>query len=134
LLSGQCYLTQHNRTVHSGDKPYKCDVCGKRFPDSTTYDKHHAKHGADKPFKCDQCPKAFNHKADLRRHSHNHDGMPFICKECGKGFSRMDQMLKHMATNIHKRVIKGEKTPRKKKLEPVNLKPATSNETSILGN
>ncbi|XP_053658806.1 trithorax group protein osa [Anopheles marshallii] len=95
-----CYLTQHNKTFHSGDKPYKCHRCGKRFPCNQSYEEHLAKHGGEKPFKCEQCPKQFNHKTDLRRHMCLHSGSkPYACEQCGKGFIRKDHMIKHSETH-----------------------------------
>ncbi|XP_041760515.1 trithorax group protein osa-like [Anopheles merus] len=95
-----CYLTQHNKTFHSGDKPYKCHRCGKRFPCNQSYEEHLAKHGGEKPFKCEQCPKQFNHKTDLRRHMCLHSGSkPYACEQCGKGFIRKDHMMKHAETH-----------------------------------
>ncbi|KFB35213.1 AGAP002702-PA-like protein [Anopheles sinensis] len=95
-----CYLTQHNKTFHSGDKPYKCHRCGKRFACSQSYEEHLAKHGGEKPFKCEQCPKQFNHKTDLRRHMCLHSGSkPYACEQCGKGFIRKDHMMKHAETH-----------------------------------
>ena len=32
-----CYLKQHNKTFHNGEKPYKCGQCGKRFPVEVLY-------------------------------------------------------------------------------------------------
>ncbi|KAL1460538.1 hypothetical protein WDU94_012515 [Cyamophila willieti] len=102
VFNKSCYLKQHNGCFHSGEKPYKCPRCGKRFVEKAQCEKHLTKHGGDKPHKCEVCPKSFHHKTDLRRHSFSHNAeKPYTCPLCGKGFIRKDHMLKH--TNIHKR-------------------------------
>ncbi|KAL9698797.1 hypothetical protein quinque_002238 [Culex quinquefasciatus] len=100
VFNKACYLTQHNKTFHSGDKPFKCQRCGKRFSCDQEQAEHLAKHGGEKPFKCELCPKQFNHKTDLRRHMCLHNGSkPYACTQCGKGFIRKDHMLKHCETH-----------------------------------
>jgi hypothetical protein len=67
------------------------------------YQEHMAKHSGDKPYKCEVCPKQFNHKTDLRRHMCLHTGeKPFSCEVCGKGFIREDRMIKHSDTHKKK--------------------------------
>lgn len=107
IFNKACYLTQHNKTFHSGDKPFKCTRCGKRFSCETTYQEHLPRHAGEKPHKCELCPKQFNHKTDLRRHMCLHTGQkPYACETCGKGFIRKDHMLKHCDTHTRKALVK----------------------------
>ena len=43
------------KLVHSGEKPYKCDLCDNSATQSGTLTKHILTHTGAKPYKCDIC-------------------------------------------------------------------------------
>jgi Zinc finger, C2H2 type len=134
VFNKSCYLTQHNKTFHCGEKPFKCQRCGKRFPCDASHEEHVAKHAGDKPFKCVQCPKSFNHKTDLRRHMCLHSGSkPYTCSQCGKGFIRKDHMVKHTETHT-KRKSNGNKKLKgnKKRLSSISILPDSSDSMQFI--
>lgn len=103
-----CYLTQHNKSFHSGEYPFRCQTCGKRFQSEDVYTIHLGRHKSqDKPHKCEMCPKQFHHKTDLRRHVEGiHTGnKQHVCDLCEKSFCRKDHLRKHMETHSKPRVL-----------------------------
>lgn len=55
-------------SILAGEKPHKCQVCGKAFSQSSNLITHSRKHTGFKPFSCELCAKGFQRKVDLRRH------------------------------------------------------------------
>lgn len=105
-----CYLTQHNKSFHSGDKPFKCAQCGKRFSSEERHKKHTEMHDVARKHQCTTCPKLFAHKTDLKRHLCVHTGRrPFKCDTCGKGFIRHDHMKKHQDTHTRRSRINNQR-------------------------
>lgn len=91
-------LTQH-LARHAGEKPCKCEVCGRSFTRSY-FSEHMRSHSVVRGFPCQQCDKRFNSSQRLKRHMVCHETeRRYQCNMCPKNFTRSDKLLQHKRTH-----------------------------------
>ncbi|XP_008937628.1 PREDICTED: zinc finger protein 683-like, partial [Merops nubicus] len=74
--------------VHSGERPFQCPVCTKRFTQLAHLQKHRLVHTGEKLHQCPVCHKRFSSSSNLKTHLRLHTGeKPFQCHQCHGRFS-----------------------------------------------
>jgi len=92
----------NRRQLHSGEKPFECSFCGKRFRTNAELVVHSRVHSGEKPYKCPVCDKAFSQSGTLTIHMRVHTGdKPYKCNACGMTFSCTANLKSHM--RVHAR-------------------------------
>lgn len=101
LLLPRCLLTPSVCVcVFQGDKPHKCEVCGKCFSRKDKLKTHMRCHTGVKPYKCKTCDYAAADSSSLNKHLRIHsDERPFKCQICPYASRNSSQLTVHLRSH-----------------------------------
>ncbi|PSN42276.1 hypothetical protein C0J52_12874 [Blattella germanica] len=89
------HLSEH-MNVHTGRRPYACNVCGKHFHKKIQLRQHGSAHSGIQPFKCHLCGVRFNRRGNMTQHIKRHDReRKYSCRVCNEGFATLGAVLSH---------------------------------------
>lgn len=92
-------MEDHRRKHTQSTRPHQCAICSKTFKYGSLLHQHQYLHTGQKPFRCQDCGRTFAFAQNLKAHCRQHKRCPYACPMCLLSFSDQGSLQAHVTNH-----------------------------------